>query len=165
MANPFLIHFSILAAGCSLVFGKELPSDVKALGTQQAAAALKIDRSYIQELEKLKVKYTKQGDLDTANAIVALIEKTEAKIIRDALNAGKWNYVDADGKTLAVRSFDGDVLLPGTGARCPYKIANGIIRIDWGNGAFEELKIDPSNLRLFKGVNHYGHTFKYVLVD
>ena len=68
----------ILAAIVSLIVvpqaAEKLPSDVQILVDQRAVAALKIENSFSQELEKLKVDYTKQGDLDMANGIASLIK-------------------------------------------------------------------------------------------
>lgn len=56
----------------------ELPEDLQHLMEKRTEAVAKIDAAFISKLEKLKIKYTKVGDLDTANAIVALIEKFKA---------------------------------------------------------------------------------------
>ena len=54
--------------------GEELPIDIQSLLNKRNQAVAKIDQTLVQELEKLKVKYTKAGELDLANATVALIE-------------------------------------------------------------------------------------------
>ena len=63
----------------SLVHASELPSDAKSLLIKRHHAVEKIDQKLTQELEKLKVSYTKRGDLDSANAIVLLMAKVDSK--------------------------------------------------------------------------------------
>lgn len=58
--------------------GEELPSDIQSLLNKRDQAVAKIDQTLVQELEKLKIKYTKAGELDAANATVALIDKYKA---------------------------------------------------------------------------------------
>lgn len=52
---------------------KPLPSDVHKLVEQRKSAIAKIEQTFLQELEKLKLDYTKKGDLETANRIASLI--------------------------------------------------------------------------------------------
>jgi hypothetical protein len=59
--------------------GEELPIDIQSLLNKRNQAVAKIDQTLVQELEKLKVKYTKAGELDSANATVVLIENYKAK--------------------------------------------------------------------------------------
>ena len=60
----------------TLVSAGELPDDVQRLIDSRARAVLRIDLKFVSELEKLKTKYTKAGNLDSANAIAALIKET-----------------------------------------------------------------------------------------
>jgi hypothetical protein len=53
----------------------EIPSDVKNLLEKRDNAVSAIDKRLVEELEKLKVNYTKRGDLESANAVVELISK------------------------------------------------------------------------------------------
>jgi flagellar motor switch protein FliG len=63
-----------------------LPADIQRVVEQRASAIAKIDKIYLQELEKLKVNYTKQGNLDMALKIVSLMPKKERlQIIRACL--------------------------------------------------------------------------------
>ena len=57
-----------------------LPSDVQWLVSKRSKAVDKIDRTFIEELDKLKIKYMNSGELDHANAIEELIEEVESKI-------------------------------------------------------------------------------------
>ena len=53
----------------------EIPSDVKNLLEKRDNAVSAIDKRLVEELEKLKVNYTKRGDLESANTIVELVAK------------------------------------------------------------------------------------------
>jgi hypothetical protein len=64
---------------CFVAFGAELPSDVQRLFEQRNNAIQKIDVKFTEELDKLKVKYTKAGDLESANAILDLIKTINSK--------------------------------------------------------------------------------------
>ncbi|MDP0490786.1 MAG: hypothetical protein Q7Q71_07040 [Verrucomicrobiota bacterium JB023] len=59
--------------------GSGLSHDVQQLISKRDRAVERIDQKLIEELEKLKVKYTKAGDLESANKTVELIEKYSAK--------------------------------------------------------------------------------------
>ncbi|YCM42816.1 hypothetical protein V2O64_16025 [Verrucomicrobiaceae bacterium 227] len=66
-----IVTFSFLGVGA----GEELPRDLQELISRRSEAVARIDRIFVGELEKLKINYTKKGDLDSANTIVTLIEK------------------------------------------------------------------------------------------
>lgn len=51
-----------------------MPPDVQRIIEQRASASSKIDRIYVQELEKLKSSYTKQGNLEVALKIDHLLD-------------------------------------------------------------------------------------------
>jgi hypothetical protein len=82
--KELLSHCFHLLLLTTLVSAGELPDDVQRLIDKRGEAIAQIDLKFVKELEKLKTKYTKVGDLDSANAIVALIEKTPVKVV-DAL--------------------------------------------------------------------------------
>ena len=81
--------------------GSELPSDVLNLFEKREEAVRAIDRRLVDELERLKLVYTKRGDLDTANAIVAEIQKVAS--VQISRLAGAWKR-DLDG---IIWTFDG----------------------------------------------------------
>jgi hypothetical protein len=60
---------------CTLT-GAELPHQVRALVEKRQSAINKINLAFIQELEKIKVDYTKAGDLENANLVAGLITQT-----------------------------------------------------------------------------------------
>jgi hypothetical protein len=53
----------------------QIPSDVQNLLDKRNSAVRVLDKRLVEELEKLKINYTRKGDLDAANAIVELIGK------------------------------------------------------------------------------------------
>jgi hypothetical protein len=67
--KPFVLFLLFIG----IAHADELPSDVKNLLEKRENAVSAIDKRLVEELEKLKVNYTKRGDLDAANAIVELI--------------------------------------------------------------------------------------------
>ena len=60
--------------------GSELPSDVKRLVSNRNVAVVRIDEIFDKELERLLVKYTKMGDLESANKINALIKTNQESL-------------------------------------------------------------------------------------
>src|SRR5690606_728690 len=123
-------------------------------------AMLKIDRSYLAELEKLKVKYTKAGNLDAANAIVALIERVRENLIGTILTSGSWRYQMENGAVVS-RTFVNRELLAESGRRYAFDISKDTVRIDWGSGAFEEMRVDLDHPQRIDGINDKGGKFKY----
>ena len=88
---PILLVFSLM----SHASGSEVPNDARLLLEKRDEAVKAIDRRLVEELEKLKVAHTKRGDLESANAVVALIKKYKT----DARLVGVWKR-DTDGATL-----------------------------------------------------------------
>ena len=73
--KPLIYICFLTALPFGLSSGNELPPDVQRLLSQRDAAVTKIDRVFVDQLEKLKVQYTKEANLEAANATVTLIEK------------------------------------------------------------------------------------------
>lgn len=71
----------LLLVGCTLSTGAgNSPSELKNLQAIRAKKIKEIDRAYVKALEKLKVKYTKGGNLEYANAVnSALLEMENNK--------------------------------------------------------------------------------------
>jgi hypothetical protein len=53
----------------------EIPPEAKSIIIKRDAAVQKINNNLIDALEKIKVSYTKKGDLDSANSLVSEINK------------------------------------------------------------------------------------------
>ncbi len=76
----------------------ELPKEAQELIAKRNAAVQKVETTFIGELTKLMVKYTKNGDLETANEIAEIIRSHPFQIVEDGAAtpsammkiAGKW---------------------------------------------------------------------------
>ena len=96
-----LFVFSIV----SLASGSELPSDARLLLEKREKAVKAIDQRLVEELEKIKVAHTKRGDLESANAIMELIQSIDGDVESKYLKklVGTWKR-DTDGTFF---EFDG----------------------------------------------------------
>ena len=65
---------AILTQTYSTSFGAEQPRQLQILIEKHQEATGKVDKAFFEELQKLKTNYTKAGDLESANAVVAVIE-------------------------------------------------------------------------------------------
>jgi len=70
-------NFFVITILSTLSLYAEIPKEAQRLVDSRERAIDKIDEKFIKELEKIKVVYTKKGNLDAANAIVALINSVE----------------------------------------------------------------------------------------
>lgn len=69
-AIPLLICCCATALSCN----EDIPIEIQRLNELRARQIEKIDKVYIEQLEALKIKYTKAGDLDAANQVVAIVK-------------------------------------------------------------------------------------------
>ena len=65
------------------------PNEVTQLRTRRDAEIRKIDTLYAEALERLKIKYTKQGDLENANHVQGLIKELGLSQDTDAVISKK----------------------------------------------------------------------------
>ena len=88
-----------MAQGFCTLPGAELPHQVQALVEKRQSAISKINVVFIQELERIKINYTKAGDLDNANLVAGLITQAKQddflteKPLKEQL-VGKWMIYD-----------------------------------------------------------------------
>lgn len=175
--NRHPICYCYLLALATFAPAKELPEDVQILINKRDNAISQINIKFVEELEKLKVKYTKSGDLDSANAIVALIEKTPDNLLNkgpvgqlvkqpakeDLISLdGKWLYRKGnatDGGT-ECRISGGYLIRPDGRSKMEQK--NGQVIIDFGKGVVH--RFDIINEDTLRGKNNYGNTYQYVRV-
>jgi len=163
MKSPALpsIAFSGLALLSPLSGTAEtVPQGMVALETQRIAALVKVERSYLGEMEKLKMRHMKAGDLASANAIAAEMERCRESLVITILSAGEWRYRMMSGK-IVNRSFSKGELITEEGRKLPYQVKDGTVRIDWGGGAFEEMTVNLDNPDVIGGRNHDGGSFRY----
>ena len=89
--RPFLLIVLI----CIPSLRAELPEEAQRLIDMRKEAIEKIDKKFTDELEKIKITYTKRGDLDSANAILDLIRTVPLPIQFDTQFDGKWQFTAA----------------------------------------------------------------------
>jgi hypothetical protein len=162
MKKEFTYYIAITALGvCSqFVTAQELPYDVKVLEQQRNQAVAKIDATYRTELEKMKIKYTKLGDLETANKIASLLKNLEtnpsAPNVKDDFGVvGKWVF-KIEGKK---RNFNFSSDMSFTGQYTTGQDFSGtwkvedktIILVVDGKKSDIHLKFTPNNQLLYVG--------------
>ena len=147
-----------------------LPPDVQRVVDQRTAAIAKIDTIYRQELEKLKVNYTKQGNLAAANVIVGLLQgerptgSQAEESVEDFLK-GEWFYQwDGESKKYK-RSFNATAMIDKDGVRYSWNFKDGLVVIEWGPGRYEKLTIDRVEPNVLRGLNSNGQRFSYLRVE
>ena len=75
MRLPILFLLSALSGLASAV--EDIPREVRDLQVQRETKVRDLDRIYRAELEKLKVKFTKEGNLVAANKVAALLAEPQ----------------------------------------------------------------------------------------
>jgi len=96
----FLLIVTILSQTYSTLLAADQPQMLQTLVEKHNEAIRKVDKVFIEELQKLKTSYTKAGDLDSANAVVAVIEgipvatqpNKGSKKLYDKIINTTWNY-------------------------------------------------------------------------
>lgn len=160
-----------------------LPPDVQRVVDQRAAAVAKIDKICLQELDKLKVNYTKLGNLDMALKIEMLAKGlatkeggTGFKYVTEGLKMeepiedflkGDWVLHVSHNNHTENRSFKGRQLYWANGTRVSWVKTKDGIKIDAGELGFEELTIDPNQPNEMLGVHskNPNSRFSYIRKD
>lgn len=128
------------------------------------SAINKVDETYAKELEALKIRYTKRGDLGNANKISALVEKARdamplsAQFVEHLLD-GEWYYTW--GKKVYPRSFRNGKVVTEEGKVLSWTLEDRLVTIDWEDGGFEYLTINPSELNVIHGKTNSGTQIAY----
>jgi hypothetical protein len=169
MKNFICICFlSSLSVAFSLE--KEFPSDVQWLVSKRNEAVARIDQTFVEELGKLKVKYTKAGDLENANTVAALIKQTKESNREEGFSLdGEWRYQiyeDYGDVRSSVRRFKGKNLIDEHGRAHPWVYENDGITIKWNSSSthFEKIILDHKNPDVIKGINSGGNRFSYTRI-
>ena len=150
-----ICFLSSLFAGYSS--GSELPSDVKQLLSNRNDAVARIDEIFVQELEKLKVKYAKMGDLESANKTVDLIEKYSKETLKtmpkieDEL-IGRWLVSSSTGWRGALHFMPSGKVNDGK-----WSIVNNGKKLvcKWPNGKADTFDLPPVD-SVLSGINPAG---------
>ena len=115
MQKLHLTIIALLLPISSLVAESELPYEAKQLIHKRDITFIRINKGLKRELTTLKVKYTKRGDLESANKIAEYIkelqkisEREERDDLIDSIVGVKWSWYD-DG-THAPKGRDSIVL-------------------------------------------------------
>ena len=131
---------------CALLLGAhigkagEIPSEVKSLSERRDEKVKGIDRIYTKELEKLKLKYTKRGDLDGANTVVSIINKVENKSSKSHsanLNTSKFegSWLLEEGSYTAKFHFKADgTVIKDSGKRANWLVSDSYFIIVYPDG-------------------------------
>jgi hypothetical protein len=129
-------------------FGAEIPPELERLNEQRARQISEIDKVYMRQLELLKTKFTKAGNLDAANQVVAILDKmAPAK--------------EADKETRWVWSGGGELVLHPNGVATHTvwkkngkwsKDADGSIRLESDVGLKSTIRIN-GNTGIVEGAN------------
>ena len=93
----------IIASLALSASAEDLPGDVQLLIKQRSDAIARIDKSFVRELEKLKIKYTKLADLEAAIAIDTLIKNSPVKDVAAVpsdpeLDGTSWEFGNKSGR-------------------------------------------------------------------
>jgi len=122
-----LAMISLLAAAHATA---ALPYEVTQLKAKREAEIAKIDMRYGQALESLKVRYTKDGNLEAANAVQALLDEmgpVEALVgenfIRQTVSGASWKQ-SGTTKVITFRS-DGKISKSWGQLSPPWEVKNG----------------------------------------
>lgn len=152
---------SAFALVCSLTtLAETLPHDVVKLKSQRDAKVAEIDRVFIAELEKLKTKYTKEGNHDAASGIAKLIADTH----------GPDPFAKTDAEKVVTRykwGTGGELTLYGTG-RAKHsawekdgtwrKTEDGTILLESGNGLAFKVTFDNDGVGQVKSLKDSATT-------
>jgi hypothetical protein len=125
-----------LAASLNQVRG-DTPPELKRLQEQRDRKIEEIDRVYLRELETLKIRYTKQGDLESANLVNDIIQSMitdKADKLPDTGEVTRWEWGSGGILTLSPEG-----VARHTGWNQPGKWrreSDGSIRLETGSRAF-----------------------------
>ena len=151
-----MLTAGIFIQSISFSFGIEFPQGVQTLIKKREEAVMKIDKIFIQELEKMKTNYTKDGDLENANLVAGLIKKTKEHDSKDTFDIdGEWRYRMGTAAVSVVRKFKGNKMIDEKGSEWDWKLDDSGITIDFKNNTFERLNLDPNDHDVLRGVSSY----------
>ncbi len=123
-----------------------------------------VDAKYRTELKTLINLYTKSGNLELANKAQRNLELLDQNIGGFSFT-GKWRAtVDSTGWN-EMRSVSDTHVVTADGNMHTYKVQGSYVRIDFGGGNWDRLKIDPKNLNVLRGENTAGYKLTYSRVS
>jgi len=162
--NSTILVISLLIS--NIVAEPSLPYDIKQLIHKRELAIKKIDFKYLVELENLKVKYTKSGNLEVANLINRIIidlkpdsgNLTAQTVYHEIV--GKWEF-EYKGKKrsfefMSNSKFTGQYLVDGKRFSGKWRVNGKKIGLSDENAKLRiphYLKIVSSDTLIFVGTN------------
>jgi hypothetical protein len=155
----------ILIQAYSASFGSDLPQQVQRLVDKRQEAISRIDKVFVDELEKIMTSYTKAGDLENANMVAELIKQAKGSARDKEFSLdGEWSHRNDGGDRSVVRRFKGKKLIDEHGVEHRFVFENDGITITWDSHQFEKIILDRGNPDVMKGVNSQGARFTYTRV-
>jgi hypothetical protein len=165
LSATIFILLSTLVLALPISFGAEMPQGIQTLIDKRQDAIGKIDKMFIQELEKVKIAYVKAGDLEKANLAAELIKNTSRSRDNEAFSLdGEWRHRNDGDDRSVVRRFKGKKLIDEHGVEHRFVFENDGITITWDSHQFEKIIIDRGNPDVMKGVNSQGARFTYTRI-
>lgn len=145
----------------------DLPPAAADLKLRRDAKVAQLDRTYAEELTKLRKRAMEDGNLTAANEIQKEIEAVTQDPFKDdppPANAlvGKWLWTVKGPKPKSVtREFTSTHMIDERGEKHPYQIKDRILIIDWGRGTWEKATLDSNKPQTLTGANHAEVKFTY----
>ena len=159
VAIPLLVIASLIRVAWS---EEVLPADVRRVIEQRDAAIAKIDKIYLQELEKVKLRYTKEGKLDVALNIDRMIKNLQPSVeSTDSFLEGDWVLHVPSINYTEVRNFKGKYMYTANGVRFRWFKTNNGIKIEAGSGNFEIVTIDSFQPNVMNGEHSNNPNSKF----
>lgn len=119
-------------------FGAEIPPELERLNAQRARQISEIDKIYMGQLELLKIKFTKAGDLDAANQVAAILKKMAP--VEEADRETHWEW--GSGGQLVLRQDGVATHTVWTKNGKWRREADGTIRLESSSGRVFIIRID-----------------------
>ena len=123
-----------------------LPMDVQSVLNKRRDAISKIDATYVGELEELKIKYTKLGDLENAvriNDMIASMKPASGdNLAKSAI--GRWTY-QKWGEEQWFELLENGEARHKSKERGKWRISGSTMYVEWNNGGKASLNLPPKN--------------------
>ncbi len=145
MKVPACLLASVLMLG--LATAQELPNDLARLKEQREKQIAKIDEIYVQQLQKLKTKYMRAGDLDSANLVDGMIKEfdvippKEPNPTPETTPEGKWEW-GSGGVLELTRGGVATHTAWGKHKGSWEQDSQGVVKLKGGNGLLFSIEID-----------------------
>ena len=137
-----IIHILIVNAVAAMSVMGAIPSELEKLEKERVGEIAEVNSNYVKQLEKLKLKYMKKGDLDSANMVQSKIDSISTpnqKPQKDQLEDSRWAW--GSGGTLTLQK-------------------NGVARhTSWGHRSGKWKKYNDGTMTITVGSSVFKVTF------